>query len=770
MIRLINIFLFVFFANGISVGQTQVDSKGEVNECIKVYTDRDVYMPGETIWFTADYLVNGFKPDVELSKVLYVELFSLDGNSLVRSKFKIIDNKIDGRLEIPLALESNYYLLRAYTHFQRNSHPQDLYNQLVTIINPTIPLARFKTDDSWIVKHAPLASLNKIEDANDYAFQFNPKLNQKIKFAQIVDTASNLISEVKLYNNGLGRLNIIPDFGSKYYVRLILINADTIVTPISFDLPLLPISTSSKRTSFEVNLNLAKEQEDSVFSLQVYSQSGKLIQSTIIPEKKENPAIIIPSEDLNSGLYFILLKTPEGKLISTKVFYKFQEPSVELKISTDKKSYTKRERVNVVIEHKGKNDELTGPFSLTVVKSETINQNENLPAYLAENPLLLFSYFKAHPKINNSVKNQVETLIAIYNLGLDENKLNFLTKNNTNAKWVPETRGASLSGIVRNRETKYPLPGIEVFVSILGDNPQLKIFTTDSVGEFIFALDHIEDLTNVYLTVNDIHADSIEILVLSDFSGEMLDLSTIHLNIDTNMRNFIEEMYVNSQLTDIYGGFDTLKSIATSAIRFSTPMVSIKLDDYVPMNSIEAVFNELVPFVKVRKKNQTYVLEVLDEKTKLTYDKPIILVDDLPVFDVAEILKIHPSVVEEIEVMNSTYVYGDHVVKGIILITTTTNNFGNIELPSSFTSLEFQAPSSATKNLFSDYNQEENRLSRKPDFRNTLYFDENIILENGQANLSFFASDNINTYDVILRGTTKAGETIFGQTKFSITP
>jgi hypothetical protein len=62
----------------------------------------------------------------------------------------------------------------------------------------------------------------------------------------------------------------------------------------------------------------------------------------------------------------------------------------------------------------------------------------------------------------------------------------------------------------------------------------------------------------------------------------------------------------------------------------------------------------------------------------------------------------------------------------------------------------------------------ENINSPKPDFRPTLYWNPDVSLVNGKANLDFFTSDETTDYVVYLEGISKNGKICFGTTSFSV--
>jgi len=358
--------------------------------------------------------------------------------------------------------------------------------------------------------------------------------------------------------------------------------------------------------------------------------------------------------------------------------------------------------------------------------------------------------------------------LAKYSRQANIDQLHFDPDTSLSMEWFPEVRGVTIRGIVREINSKQPIPGIDVMVSILGKNPQLQIFNTDKNGQFLFALNHVKDLTNVYLTLKSPREDELEILVESDFSNDYPVLHNPGLVIDTSMRHLIEEFYINVQVSENQAPIEVKSETQTTAIRFSEPDKSIRLDDYVSMSSLEATLNELVPYVKVRKKSDKYYLEIIDETTKMIYKDPLLLIDNLPIYNVNELLKIHPSVVERIDVLTGTYIYGDHIINGLVAVYTTTDNFGNIVLPASFTSLEFQSTLTPKSISLSTYEQPGNQQSRLADFRNVLYWNPNLSLIENEATFSFYTSDHTSVYDIIVRGTTKGGLTVFGSKSFAV--
>ena len=91
----------------------------------------------------------------------------------------------------------------------------------------------------------------------------------------------------------------------------------------------------------------------------------------------------------------------------------------------------------------------------------------------------------------------------------------------------------------------------DVMLAILGDQPQLQVFKTDSEGRFVFALEHVKDNVNLYLVVKSDSTD-LELVIDSDHNADFPDLNYVTFLPDTSEKRFIEESFLNAQVTDNY--------------------------------------------------------------------------------------------------------------------------------------------------------------------------------------------------------------------------
>ena len=409
------------------------------------------------------------------------------------------------------------------------------------------------------------------------------------------------------------------------------------------------------------------------------------------------------------------------------------EIPVEIAANTSKKSYQQRELVDLTLSVNTVGPQDFVHVSVSVVKQGTLKDFDN---FYAEN--------SRYQKINPS-----------------ENLL-----------WLPEIRDVSISGIIRNKKTNLPETNAMIYISVLGENLQFHIINSRKNGEFVFSLNHVTGLRDVFICAAPDPEKDFELLINNDFAGNYPTTKESNAVIDTSYKKFIEEMYVNFQAASIYEIKDSAshENSTAGSLIFGNPEISVKISDFIELPTLEDVFKELVTAVSIKKKKGKSYFQVINAETSRMNNCEFVFLDNVPVFDVDALLKIPPSKIERIDVINRTHYLGDFSLDGIILIWTNTDNFAGFTFPKESVFLEYQAITEASDFTSPDYSNADKKQSRLPDFRTLLYWNPEVSLQNGKASFSFYTSDYCAGYDVIVRGITPDGKFCFGKTAFRVEP
>ena len=122
-----------------------------------------------------------------------------------------------------------------------------------------------------------------------------------------------------------------------------------------------------------------------------------------------------------------------------------------------------------------------------------------------------------------------------------------------------------------------------------------------------------------------------------------------------------------------------------------------------------------------------------------------------------------------IQVINNTYIYGDQFLQGIVSIHTNTENFGGIKTDEGANFLTYQTITPQTIFPETDYTIPKYSENKLPDFRNTLFWNPEVVLEGGITDIRFFASDYCNEYEIIVSGYNNEGIPCSGKKTIRIT-
>jgi hypothetical protein len=190
--------------------------------------------------------------------------------------------------------------------------------------------------------------------------------------------------------------------------------------------------------------------------------------------------------------------------------------------------------------------------------------------------------------------------------------------------------------------------------------------------------------------------------------------------------------------------------------------MEIFLDDYIKLPSMQEVFFELLPGIIIRSKKSGYIMQITNPLTGNYYDEPpLVMIDGVIINDLATLVNLNPEIVEKIDVVKTPYLVGDLILHGIVNVITRSGNFSNITMPDYAVILPYRVIDNPSVINVPDYSEEQNRLSRIPDLRNTLYWNPSVKTDmNGEAEIEFWTSDIPGIYTINIQGISGTGEKV----------
>lgn len=105
-------------------------------EKVYLHTDQKAYVHGETMWIKGLVVRASSLLPKPVSRVLYVELFNVEGNLVERQLLRIDDNgQAEGHIDLVDPIFNGFYELRAYTREMVNWGQSAIYTQVVPVFD-----------------------------------------------------------------------------------------------------------------------------------------------------------------------------------------------------------------------------------------------------------------------------------------------------------------------------------------------------------------------------------------------------------------------------------------------------------------------------------------------------------------------------------------------------------------------------------------------------------------------------------------------------------
>jgi hypothetical protein len=757
--------------SGISTAKYLLEIQPEV---VNIYTDRDLYLTGETIWFTAHCLFKENHEASPLSNVLYIELFNAEKKSVRREKFRLEKGKVTGSLPIPEELISGDYYIRAYTQYLRNFPSESYFTKWFTVINPVTPInqSHFKQYDS--IEIIP----DGITLVNNFPARVGIRIPDKVMKAArsfiIVDQNHNIVSELKPYANGLAAFNYMPNDSTEYFLKVELANENPqlVAFPLAHDTGFsIQTEWSVSELRCKIAGSNANENLDDQLRLAVFSGNSSEMSESGFFNARTGYSVSIPLMNFDEGINYLVLTDSDNKIKQFKSLFLNLNESIEIPIQLTIDTISRRERIGC---------ELISPFSLSgdtafltasvVMHGTNIEMNDLLPPQFIANPLLIEAYLRNSATPPEDIQDQIR--IALYLKSRESIRLisSRLLNDQVPLIYLPEIRDVSVSGFVREKGTGLPAPDVRVFASVLFRNFQIHSTITNEDGSFIFSLNFLSGNHDLYFYAEPFADKELELFINNDFSGDYPDLTNVFLPPDSSARSLIEQLWVNQQVSQKFPDESKVITNHTPELPFlfGNEMLTVKPDDYVGLNTMKEVFNEIIPWVRLNETGGHYRFSVFDKASGQLFNDPLILLDHIPLPNADELIKIHPSQVSEIGVVTGAYALGNNIFQGVISIKTKSRDFSGINFPDASAFAEFQTISSSSTLSFPRYDIGQPLNEHIPDFRTLLYWEPEIALSSQNIPLNFYSSDHCAVYDIIVRGYTRSGKYCYGKTTLKV--
>lgn len=371
-----------------------------------LHTDREIYIGGETLWFSA-FLVNAQNNSfTNSSNTLYVELISTSKNN----NAEVVDKKIirieqgkgAGDFKLQDSISSGSYTLRAWTNWMRNFGDQFIFEKEIKILNSfEIKAGDGNTKKKNAIKTTP-SNHTETKQSFKENIQFFPEGGSMLEnapsivaFKAVNANGNNLGVEGVITNksgetiaklssqNGKGIFFIQPEVTQIYTASGVYSNGQK----FSATLPKVlsngySIRVVEKDSLINVYINQTNEGEKEV--LLTGKTRGKTYFSTQFLAKDLLSLVQIPKKDFPEGIMAITLYDNKGRPNCERLVYIDKKETPKITITTDKAIYNLKEKVTLNIKSvDSKNNPIPAVISLAALDAKLIPANQiNIMSYL----------------------------------------------------------------------------------------------------------------------------------------------------------------------------------------------------------------------------------------------------------------------------------------------------------------------------------------------------------------------------------------------------
>jgi hypothetical protein len=305
-----------------------------------------------------------------------------------------------------------------------------------------------------------------------------------------------------------------------------------------------------------------------------------------------------------------------------------------------------------------------------------------------------------------------------------------------------------------------------LFMSVPGKIASFQYSVASRDGGFEFSMPADDNFRDIVIQSSEQGVNK-KIVVTSSFSDRYSPI-TGRRSVEAVIPEIVPRLALNFRVMKIYRSFEpreVIKQVVpVSPVRrfYGKPDFEMRMSDYIKLPTMQEVFFELLPGVAMRPDDKGYQVSIRDPIQRTIHNNPLLMIDGVVIRDPALVAALDPGLVEKIDVIKTKYIVGDYSISGLINLITIKGDLGNTILPGDAARMIFRAYESGTKFILPDYSVIERKESHLPDFRNTLFsaFFSFPVTEKKQS-LSFFVSDFVAEYDIVIQGVTSTGRFFF---------
>ncbi len=761
------------------------NNKSILYEKVYLHIDRELYSPGDDVWFKS-YLVSGISHQlIPGYKNIYVQLVAEDGAVADEKLLLSVNGTANGDFLLNESLAEGSYTIRAYTKYLQNFGEESYFHRKIVVAKAKSSLEieeslSEKKPSALDVAFLPEGGNFVVNAINHIAFKAIDETGKGIEVTgKVVDESGNEVVSFRTKYNGMGRFIMMPQENREYFA-LIDGFPDFIY---QFESPrpdgiALNYKADGGYLVFTLTRNLKIYHPQEFFL--VASHKGTELFSSQITMNEFQQAMRLYKGLFPPGISQITLYNQNGDKMAERLVFIRNAYEKRVAIIPDKKEYGSRGKVEMnLLALLPENDTILSTVSISVVNEDYFSASGNNQT--------IESYLLLDSELKGSIESPASCFVDEPEISGDEKLDLVMMVNGWRSYYWNELEqfagvelpgwadyGLILEGNVNRLWGGKPVDFGKVVMGPFSRNFLFEETTTDEEGYFSFDNLYLKDSARIMINAETKNRSKRTEIMLEqplDFDSHF-SVDFVHSicpGIQVPLK-FYREIYSRQMAEQEY--IKDMGSILIGEVNIEGKQGPQTADHFrlygepdhsFSITSDDWNYADIADYLQTRAPG---VIVTGDEiRIRAGYGNPLLLVDGLEV--TWENIKYIPlGDVDKIEILKSSAlmaVYGSRGGNGVISVLT------KMGRPDLYVEYERFVPGRITprikgfqqpRKFYSPQYSLNNINDPKPDFRPTLYWNPDVIFNNREAKIEFYTSDKLARYHVFVEGITKRGKII----------